>query len=450
MAYKYKLNEMSKTASPDDAEKELGTPKRKFQVGQVTYSDDGTSSSEITNIDPTTGAVSWKITQLPGFEKLYKEMDDLVDVSKRVYVKTKDDKKFREFYENARKLRNSIRTHLRNEYPDQYKRIVNISEVDVVDLAPTTQVKAKNYIQDPKTYADTIIDISNEILDQEADTIAKNPQVKQVLKILKQLSTAVKETSMSGAAGAYMTPYAFRIPKKKKKKKELNESKPKVRGVDKLTKPRYVKDKNNPNFLRVFMEYPTPPGAAIAYGKETMSGQLRRLGAMAAMEVMGEVGQQLEKRYDIEDIEITDMKNGKVQLFAVSDDFIDEDFSYENKFGEFIKERIDFDEALTLRGMKADLEDEIAQLYRDMEQEAEPEGGEIADRYGAELNKLEDKLYKVTKQIEDYDMNEISTSGAAGAYLSPYAFRLNKKALGTDDDTYVKQLGYKLAPNQVK
>ena len=84
--YKFKLSEMSKTASPDDAEKELGTPKRKFEVGQGTYSDDGTTSSKITNIDPVTGAVSWKITQLPGFEKLYKEMDDLVDVSKRVYV----------------------------------------------------------------------------------------------------------------------------------------------------------------------------------------------------------------------------------------------------------------------------------------------------------------------------------------------------------------------------
>ena len=148
--YKFKLSEMSKTASPDDAEKELGTPKRKFQVGQITYSDDGTSSSEITNIDPVTGAVSWKITQLPGFEKLYDEMDDLVDVAKRVYVKTKDDKKFREFYENARKLRNSIRTHLRNEYPDQYKRITRIGEGDM------------------------------------------------------------DEVSMSGAAGSYLTPYAFR------------------------------------------------------------------------------------------------------------------------------------------------------------------------------------------------------------------------------------------------
>ena len=59
-----------------------------------------------------------------------------------------------------------------------------------------------------------------------------------------------------------------------------------------------------------------------------------------------------------------------------------------------------------LRDEQKDLEDRIAQLYRDMEQEAEPEGGEIANRYGSMLNKLEDKLYRVKKQINQYDMNE--------------------------------------------
>jgi hypothetical protein len=78
-----------------------------------------------------------------------------------------------------------------------------------------------------------------------------------------------------------------------------------------------------------------------------------------------------------------------------------------------LAERIDYDEALTLRGMKAEIEDEIAQLYRDMEQEAEPEGGEIADYYGGQLNKLEDRLYKINKQLRDYDMNEGVNEGAS-------------------------------------
>ena len=81
---------------------------------------------------------------------------------------------------------------------------------------------------------------------------------------------------------------------------------------------------------------------------------------------------------------------------------------------EKIEERISFDDILDLRADKADLEDRISQLYRDMEQEAEPEGGEVADRYGSELNKLEDKLYRVSKQIADYDMNESTNPNDKG------------------------------------
>ena len=148
--YKYKLNEMSKTASPEEAEKELGIPKERFKVGQVSYSDDGQRKSTVTSINPETGAVAWKIDQLPGFDLLYDDIDDLTDTAKRVYVKTKDDQKFREIYDDVRKLRNKVRTHLRNEYPEQYKRITRIAEEEV------------------------------------------------------------DEVSMSGAAGAYLTPYAFR------------------------------------------------------------------------------------------------------------------------------------------------------------------------------------------------------------------------------------------------
>jgi len=68
-----------------------------------------------------------------------------------------------------------------------------------------------------------------------------------------------------------------------------------------------------------------------------------------------------------------------------------------------VKEQIDFDEMLTLRDIKRELEDEIKQLFRDMEQEAEPEGGPIADMYGDRLNKLEDRLDKVNRQLRDYE-----------------------------------------------
>jgi len=124
MQYKYKLKEMSKTASPEAAAKELerkeGEP---FKIGQVSYSPDGTSKSTIYKIDDTTGAVSWRIEQLPGYDKMFEELDDLVDIAKRTASKSKDDPKFRDFYDQIRQIRNQVRTHIRKEHPEIYDRI---------------------------------------------------------------------------------------------------------------------------------------------------------------------------------------------------------------------------------------------------------------------------------------------------------------------------------------
>jgi len=105
---------------------------------------------------------------------------------------------------------------------------------------------------------------------------------------------------------------------------------------------------------------------------------------------------------------------------------------------------IDYDEALTLRGIKAEIEAEIAQLYRDMEQEAEPEGGEVADRYGRELERLEDRLYKVQKQLRDYDMNESTVTESKGAknYFDDLKYYYTKTLpyLDKDEKEEYKQL----------
>ena len=101
---------------------------------------------------------------------------------------------------------------------------------------------------------------------------------------------------------------------------------------------------------------------------------------------------------------------------------------HQDYFEESINERIDYDEALNLRAIKSELEDEIAQLYRDMEQEAEPEGGEIADRYGNALNKLEDRLYKVQKQLRDYDMNENFTKADTVSRIKAEIEKLRKSS----------------------
>jgi|TARA_R100000081_G_C4642697_1_gene78637 DNA mismatch repair ATPase MutS len=80
------------------------------------------------------------------------------------------------------------------------------------------------------------------------------------------------------------------------------------------------------------------------------------------------------------------------------------------------KRKMSFDKYFDLMDLESDLADQIKdvgeqinQLLADMEQEAEPEGGPIADQYGAKLDQLENRYIKlkqnkakITKAIEKY------------------------------------------------
>ena len=144
MAYKYKIKE----APAPNLANQIGA-----KVGDVTYSKDGDTRYTVDAVNPESGKVSWKVTNLPNFDKLFDDINDAAATAKGVYTKVKDDGKFLEFYDQIRGVRNKITTHLRNEYPEDYKRMtMNEEDVD--------------------------------------------------------------EASMSGAAGAYNTPYAFNKNKK--------------------------------------------------------------------------------------------------------------------------------------------------------------------------------------------------------------------------------------------
>lgn len=137
---------------------------KEIEVGDVKVND-GVKTA-VTGIDPETGAISWSVDYIPNLSKLVEDATELVDTAKGVYQKAKDDKKFLDIYEQAKDLRNVIRTHVRNNYPEDYKKAIREEEVD--------------------------------------------------------------EVSMSGAAGAYNTPYAFvrKKTKGKNKKSKYKMSKP--------------------------------------------------------------------------------------------------------------------------------------------------------------------------------------------------------------------------------
>jgi len=121
MAFKYKLKE---APSPNLAA-QVGA-----KIGDVSYSKDGDTKFVVNSIDKETGQIGWKVIELPAFDKLNDDVEELVSTAKGVYTKTKSDEEFKKIYEEARVLRNRIRKHLRNEYPDEYKRMTMEGEID--------------------------------------------------------------------------------------------------------------------------------------------------------------------------------------------------------------------------------------------------------------------------------------------------------------------------------
>jgi|TARA_B110000967_G_scaffold146434_1_gene149895 hypothetical protein len=131
MGYKYKLKE--------------------FEVGDVKV-DNGTKST-VTDIDPTTGAISWSLSQIPNIDRLLDESDALVNTAKGVYQKVKDDKVFLDIYKQARSLRNIIRTHTRNNYPEEYKKSRGVNEDEIDEMSTSGAAGAyltKNAFKKPK------------------------------------------------------------------------------------------------------------------------------------------------------------------------------------------------------------------------------------------------------------------------------------------------------------
>jgi hypothetical protein len=100
-----------------------------------------------------------------------------------------------------------------------------------------------------------------------------------------------------------------------KRESTLNE------GNKEYFKPSIRKDKSNPNFLFVDIAYPEGSDVLSVGGSKTMGGQDRESGAAKALSMGNTIVKKLEAKYNIEDIEVKDLKNGKVEVFAVSDDF---------------------------------------------------------------------------------------------------------------------------------
>jgi hypothetical protein len=105
---------------------------KEFEVGDVEYSKG--IKSTITNIDPETGSITWGVEEIPDFSSVFKNLmkaKEFMDV----LSKNKDirqDSKMQILQQNLTKIFNELRTHIRNNYPEEYRRIKSLSEESTI------------------------------------------------------------------------------------------------------------------------------------------------------------------------------------------------------------------------------------------------------------------------------------------------------------------------------
>jgi len=185
--------------------------KGEFKVGDV-RSGDGIKST-VTNINKETGGISWDIEYIPNFEELFDDSTNLVKTAKGVYTKAKTDDKLRLIYDEARVLRNKIRTHIRNEYPEEYRKMTMSEGLDENQLSVSDEVSAN----------DKRIDAVAKAIADKFD-IKDDGMLRGVIRVALADYMFTENTTTGGGSASftpgsgmtYATPYAFNKNKKAK------------------------------------------------------------------------------------------------------------------------------------------------------------------------------------------------------------------------------------------
>ena len=106
-----------------------------FKVGDVQKSK-GVEYT-VTNIDPVTGQISWKIDYVPAFDSVYKKFDALKDAMADLDRRT-NDSTIDNIADRMKGLFNQYRTYIRKNYPEEYSKFQTAENID-----PKSQAKHK-------------------------------------------------------------------------------------------------------------------------------------------------------------------------------------------------------------------------------------------------------------------------------------------------------------------
>lgn len=85
--------------------------------------------TKLKNTDPETGQMTWSVEYTANYGELFKEISELLADAKETALKSPDEPFFKDFYNDVRKLKNQLRTYLRNNHPEEYAKMKGLGEV---------------------------------------------------------------------------------------------------------------------------------------------------------------------------------------------------------------------------------------------------------------------------------------------------------------------------------
>ena len=106
----------------------------KYKLKEIEVGDTDTKGgkkSNVTSIDPETGAIEWDVADVADFSSTYnalKKAKDFIDYLDKSAENTKTDPRIDKFAIDLARLFNDFRSHVRKVYPEEYKRVLRLKE----------------------------------------------------------------------------------------------------------------------------------------------------------------------------------------------------------------------------------------------------------------------------------------------------------------------------------
>jgi hypothetical protein len=114
--------------------------------------------------------------------------------------------------------------------------------------------------------------------------------------------------------------------------------------------------------------------------------------------------EDIEEATDFNDPALIKSRAAQMKRDKIEADEEDKQSYLNKKYGSSFMDKLEAE--IDLKNELADLEDEREDVLRNMEEEAEPEGGPIADDYGSILNDMDAKIAAIKSDLDDLRMYE--------------------------------------------